>query len=313
MDEAGAPNRLHLVLGEPVQLRRSRRQVGYPRGVTGEVGGDQVRERTHRPQGPVDGRSLQHHRRPGLGVEDVPPRGGRGLGRPQHRVGVVQEHGHHVRVEGLPRPGPDHILHVAVVTDQSLVCGVPTHVDDAQWQRDLIATGASEDALAVPTLGQYREHLVNRLRHPETLGEHPRHFAQRDEMPDHEPGRPGEPGGYLPRSVGKVGVGGWQSSHHARETLDARAELPVGVVLGETAPEDLRPHVPVDGAAHIHEEGGVIGARQRLLVGVEGPAEPHRDQRGPEPVLEGDPHRQVGGQTQRGDHLGSPDLLGGLR
>jgi hypothetical protein len=32
-----------------------------------------------------------------------------------------------------------------------------------------------------------------------------------------------------------------------------------------------------------------------------------------EPMLEREPHPEVGGQTQRSNHLGGPDLLGGLR
>jgi len=32
-----------------------------------------------------------------------------------------------------------------------------------------------------------------------------------------------------------------------------------------------------------------------------------------EPMLEREPHPEVGGQAQRSDHLGGPDLLGGLR
>jgi len=32
-----------------------------------------------------------------------------------------------------------------------------------------------------------------------------------------------------------------------------------------------------------------------------------------EPMLEREPHPEVGGQAQRSDHLGGPDLLDGLR
>ena len=73
--------------------------------------------------------------------------------------------------------------------------------------------------------------------------------------------------------------------------------------------EDLRGHVRVGGAARVREQAGVARLPPGLVVGAEALGEPHRDHRALQPMLEREPHPEVGGKAQRPDHLGRPDRL----
>jgi hypothetical protein len=64
-----------------------------------------------------------------------------------------------------------------------------------------------------------------------------------------------------------------------------------------------------DVAADMHQKAGVVGLRRRGRIDVEDLTEPHGDQRGLEPMLEGESHCEIGGQAGRRDHLGSAHLI----
>ena len=81
---------------------------------------------------------------------------------------------------------------------------------------------------------------------------------------------------------------------------------------GERGPEELRGDVGVSGAARMGKQAGVIRLRRRRRVDPEPVSEPARDQRGVQPVLEREPHAEVGRQAQGPDHLRGADLLGAL-
>jgi hypothetical protein len=82
---------------------------------------------------------------------------------------------------------------------------------------------------------------------------------------------------------------------------------------GQGIAEDLGGDVRIRGAARVGEEAAVVGLRRRRAVDAEPAAEPHRDQRGVQPVLERQAHAEVGGQAQGRDQLRASDLLGDLR
>ena len=82
---------------------------------------------------------------------------------------------------------------------------------------------------------------------------------------------------------------------------------------GERVAEHLRGDVGVGGAARMAKQTGVVGLRCRRRIEPEPASEPRRDQRAVQPVLEREPHAEVGGQAQRRDHLRAADLLDALR
>jgi hypothetical protein len=83
-------------------------------------------------------------------------------------------------------------------------------------------------------------------------------------------------------------------------------------VGGERVAEDLGGYVGVGGATRVREHAGVVGLRGRLGIEPEAVGESGRDQGALQPVLEREPHAEVGGQAQRRDHLGGANLLGPL-
>ena len=62
----------------------------------------------------------------------------------------------------------------------------------------------------------------------------------------------------------------------------------------------------IRGAPDVGQQARVVGVRGRRAIDTEPVAEPHRDQRGLEPVIEREAHPEVGGQAQRCDQLRAP-------
>ena len=83
------------------------------------------------------------------------------------------------------------------------------------------------------------------------------------------------------------------------------------LVVSEAA-EELRGDVRIGGATRMSKQTGVVHLRRRRRVDPEPVSEPARDQRALQPVLEREPHAEVGRQAQRPDHLRGAGLLAAL-
>jgi hypothetical protein len=82
---------------------------------------------------------------------------------------------------------------------------------------------------------------------------------------------------------------------------------------GHRTAEDLGGDVRIGGAPRVGQQAGVIGLRRSRAVDAEPIAEPHRDHRGVQPMLERKPHAEVRGQAQGRNQLRGADLFAVLR
>jgi hypothetical protein len=73
--------------------------------------------------------------------------------------------------------------------------------------------------------------------------------------------------------------------------------------------EQLGGDLGIGGAAGIEQQARVIRLRRRLGVDSQAFTKPHREQRAVQAVLEGQPHAQVRGQTQRCNYFRGTDLF----
>jgi hypothetical protein len=75
------------------------------------------------------------------------------------------------------------------------------------------------------------------------------------------------------------------------------------VIVAESLGGDLR----VGGAANVEQQARIVGLRGRLLVDAQPLAEPHRQQRALQAVLQRHPDPEVRRQRQRRHHLSGTD------
>ena len=290
---------------------RRRRELRDTGGVAGEVRRDQIGEVPHRRERTVDPLTREHERRPGLAGDDLVPDRRVPVGR-EDLVRMVGEAGRDLRVERAAGALADEPRRVRRAAQHALEGGVGGDVHDPHRQRDLLALRAPERPLAVPALREVGEQSRHRRGRPRR-----RRASPPPRRPPRPPAAASGPSAAARARPGRPGpaphVRLRQRPQQPEEHLTARSVHDGVEMRRQRAAEDLRRDVRVGGAADVGQQGRVVGLRRRGAVDAEPVAEPHRDQRGLEPVLEREAHPEVGGQAQRCDQLRASHLLAALR
>ena len=187
--------------------------------------------------------------------------------------------------------------------------GVHGDIGDPHGQRDLLPPRAPQLPLPVPALGEGDEQAVHRARQTEPLGEHLAYLAERDHMRPAVPCRLRKPTRDLDRARRRRAIGIRERAHDRGQELALRSEQHGPEARLQITAEDLGGDLRIGSAAAIREQARVVGLRCRLRIDSKTLAQPHRDLRCVQTVLERKAHGDVRRQAQRRHHLGSAHAL----
>jgi hypothetical protein len=286
-----------------------RRQLGHSGRVTDQVWRDKVGEIAHRRQRRIDRLALQGQPRARLAGERLLPRRSPGIERQDLRS-LIRKQPADNGIERAARPLADDPRGELPAAQHSLKRGVSSHLHDPHRQWDLIALRTARLALAIPALGDMGEQRPNGSGQAEPVGQHLRHLAQGGDLALEQQRQLRNPERKLPRTHQRRVTRWSQRPHEPRHHLGPRPE-PGRKCVGRQRvliAEDLGGDVGICGAADVEQQARVVRLRRRLRIDAQSFAEPHRDQRAVQPVLEGNTDAEVSRQRQRRDQFRGADL-----
>ena len=274
----------------------------------------EIGEVPHRRECAVDRLVLEHYARARLQREHVLPHRGARLER-KDLGGVVGEPCGDHRVEGASCSLADDLRGERVAAEHPLERCIPRHMRDPHRQRELVTLRAARVTLAVPALGEVRELGPYGGGEAQPVAQHLPDLAESGDEPLELLARlrelaHGRSGAYRLRAT-RRGQGAHDPCHRLCSGPESRRSRVCRQRILTT--EELGGGLGARGAAHMEQQARVVRLRRGLGVHAQTLAQPHREQRALEAVLERHADAEVGRQGQRRDDLRGADLLAARR